>query len=87
MLKQSWTTEKAGDLTRDKKYVFIVEKKANKSEVAKAVESIYGVKVASVNIINTKGKSRRLGKTVGKISGFKKAIVKLKEGKIDVMPT
>lgn len=87
IIKQAWTTEKAGDLTRAKKYIFIVDKKTNKPEVKKAVESIYKVKVDSVNIVNAKEKPRRLGRTMGKVAGFKKAIITLKEGKIDVMPT
>lgn len=87
IIKQSWITEKAGNLTHAKKYVFIVDKKTNKPEVKKAIESIYKIKVASINIVNAKEKPRRLGKTMGKVSGFKKAIITLKEGKIDVMPT
>ncbi len=87
IIKQAWITEKAGDLTHVKKYVFIVDKKTNKPEVKKAIESIYKVKVASVNIVNAKEKPRRLGRTMGKVSGFKKAIITLKEGKIEVMPT
>jgi large subunit ribosomal protein L23 len=49
---------------------------------------IYKVKVIDVNIVNIKGKAKRLGRSLGKTSGLKKAIVTLKEGdKIDVMPT
>lgn len=87
-LKQAWVTEKASDLSNLGKYVFIVDRKANKSEVKKAIESIYGVKVKNVNMINIKGKARRLGRTLGRTSSYKKAIVTLKEGqKIEVMPT
>jgi len=87
LIKQPWVTEKATDLSGLRKYVFIVDRKANKSEVKKAIESIYGVKVEGVNIINTKGKAKRLGRSLGRTSAFKKAIVTLKEGeKIDVVP-
>lgn len=80
LIKQPWITERTGDLSNLRKYVFIVDKKANKPEVKKAVESLYGVKVSLVNILNTKGKQKRLGKKIGKVSGFKKAIVTLKKG-------
>lgn len=87
LVKQAWITEKAGDLSGFNKYIFIVDKKANKPETKKAIESIYGVKVNDVNIINTKGKSKRLGRSLGKTSTYKKAIVTLKKGhKIDIMP-
>ena len=80
LIRQSWITERTGDLSNLGKYVFVVDKKANKPEVRKAVESLYGVKVSSVNILNAKGKQKRLGKTMGRVSGFKKAIVTLKKG-------
>jgi len=87
-MKQPWVTEKAGDLGALGKYIFIVDRKINKSEVKKAVESIYGVKVENINIISIKGKAKRLGRSLGKTSSFKKAIVTLKQGqKIDIMPT
>jgi large subunit ribosomal protein L23 len=88
LIKQAWITEKAGDLSGLRKYIFIIDKKANKSETKKAIESIYGVKVKSVNIIEIKGKAKRLGRSLGRTSAHKKAIVTLKEGdKIDLMPT
>jgi len=88
LIKQAWITEKATNLSGLRKYIFIIDKKANKPEVKKAIESIYGVKVESVDIINTKGKAKRLGRSLGRTSAFKKAIVTLKEGeKIDIVPT
>jgi large subunit ribosomal protein L23 len=88
LIKQAWVTEKATDLSGLRKYIFIVDGKANKPETKKAIESIYGVKIESVNIINTKGKAKRLGRSLGRTSAFKKAIVTLKEGeKIDIVPT
>lgn len=87
-IKHPWITEKAGHLIDSGKYVFLVDKKINKPQAAKAIESIYGVEVLSVNIINKKGKIKSLGRSKGKIPGYKKAIATLKEGhKIDVMPT
>lgn len=79
-LIQPRISEKAGALGRLNKYVFVVKNKTNKVEVKKAVESKYQVKVVRVNIVNTKGKIKRLGQIAGKTPGFKKAIVTLKKG-------
>ncbi len=89
VLKEPHITEKATDLVRiGNKYTFKVYKKANKIEVKKAVESLYGVDVISVNIVNISRKKRRLGKTRGFKPGYKKAIVKIKQGqKIEILPT
>ncbi|MBI2633799.1 MAG: 50S ribosomal protein L23 [Parcubacteria group bacterium] len=73
-------SEKGGDLRNLGQYVFVVSKKANKDLVKKAVESIFKVKVEKVRIINLPGKRKRLGKTEGWRSGYKKAIVTLKRG-------
>jgi large subunit ribosomal protein L23 len=65
------------------KYVFIVDKRANKQEIAAAVEEIYGekkIKVVSVNTINVKSKARRVRGRAGMKPGFKKAIVTLEAG-------
>lgn len=87
LVKRAWITEKAGDLSGIRKYVFVIDRDVNKSEAKKAIEAIYGTKVESVNVINMKGKTKRLGRSSGKTSAFKKAIVTLKQGeKIDVMP-
>ncbi len=88
LMRQAWITEKATDLSALGKYIFIVDKKANKPETKKAIESIYGVKVERVNIINVKSKEKRLGRSLGRTSAFKKAVVSLKPGeKIDITPT
>jgi large subunit ribosomal protein L23 len=80
-------TEKATDLTKKNQYVFKVFAKANKIEIKKAVESLYGVNVIKVRIVNIPSKKRRVGRTIGKKSGYKKAIVKIAEGqKIEVLP-
>lgn len=80
LLKQAWITEKAGAMSGDRKYMFIVANHANKSEVKKAVQSAYGVKVQDVNVIVRKGKAKRLGRSTGRTPDYKKAIVTLKEG-------
>ena len=73
-------TEKSTELMAEGKYVFKVAKNANKIEIAKAVKDIFDVKVESVNTINVKGKTKRVGRTVGKRADYKKAIVKLAAG-------
>ena len=61
-----------------KKYTFRVMKKVNKQEIAAAVEELFGVKVAKVNTINVRGRSKRMGLHSGKTADWKKAIVTLK---------
>ena len=62
-----------------KKYSFIVARDANKIEIAKAVEQLFGVKVAKVNTINVKGHLRRYGRFDGYLPSKKKAVVTLTE--------
>lgn len=62
---------------QDKKYTFIVAKNANKTEIKKAVQEIFKVKVEKVNTMNYAGKNKRMGKHEGKTSSFKKAVVTL----------
>lgn len=71
-------TEKSYDFLPSKTYTFIVDKKASKTEVRQAVEEIFGVKVASVNTINSLGKMKRQGIHEGRRPSTKKAYVKLK---------
>ena len=70
-------TEKSMLGATDKKYTFEVAKKANKIEIAKAVEEIFGVKVAKVNTINVRGRLRRQGRNQGYTRSWKKAYVTL----------
>ena len=70
-------TEASMDRLADKMYTFEVSKKATKPEIAKAVEAMFGVKVARVNTINMKKKPKRLGVHFGYTSEWKKAIVTL----------
>jgi len=62
-----------------KKYTFKVAKDANKIEIAKAVEELFGVEVAKVNTMHVRGKKRRQGRFVGYTASWKKAIVTLTE--------
>ena len=71
-------TEKAVSLLPEKKYTFRVADSANKIEIAKAVEEIFGVKVAKVNTISMKGRLRRMGRNEGYTSDWKKAVITLK---------
>lgn len=87
VLKEPHITEKATDLTKKNQYTFKVLKDANKNQIKTAVETLYGVDVISVNIINIPRKKRRLGRIEGFKKAYKKAIVKIKEGqKIEIMP-
>jgi large subunit ribosomal protein L23 len=70
-------TENTMDMAADKKYAFKVAKDSNKTEVRKALEEIFGVDVAKVNIVNVSGKKKRLGRTFGTTSSYKKAVVTL----------
>ena len=71
-------TERSMAGTADKKYTFYVATSANKIEIAKAVEEIFGVKVAKVNTINVSGKAKRMGAgRPGTTRSWKKAYVQL----------
>ena len=87
VLKESQITEKATNLAKNNQYVFKIYPRANKIEVKKAVEDLYGVNVISVKIINIPKKKRRLGSIMGWKKGSKKAIIRIREGqKIEVLP-
>jgi len=87
VLRAPHITERAGDLTKKNQYVFKVWPGANKIEIKKAIRDIYGVDVLDVRIIKISGKVRRLGKQKGWREGYKKAIIRIKEGqKIEVLP-
>ena len=81
VLKKPVLTEKSLLLQQNEnKYTFDVDLTANKTEVKVAVEKMFDVKVESVNIMNVKPKTKRMGRYVGKKKRRRKAIVKLKEG-------
>jgi large subunit ribosomal protein L23 len=87
VIKSPHITEKATDLSSLGQYVFKVADNTNKEEIKKAISDIYNVKVEKVRIIKIPSKTRRFRRNIGKKSGYKKAIVKLKEGySIEIIP-
>lgn len=80
VLAKPLVTEKVTNLGVENKYVFAVNKNANKIEVAKAIFQVYGIKPVKINIINMMGKNTRYGRTQGKRKDWKKAVVTLPEG-------
>ena len=72
-------TEKSMDELQNGKYTFKVAKNANKIEIKKAVEALFGVEVAKVNTLNVNGKAKRVGRFEGRTSDWKKAVVTLTE--------
>jgi len=74
-------TEKASILGTENKYLFQVSERANKIEIAKAINEIYGIKPESVNVLRVRGKNLRYGRTRGRRKNWKKAVVKLPAGK------
>lgn len=70
-------TEKSYDGISTMKYTFKVDTKATKTQIKRAVEEIFGVKVKKVNTVNYPGKIKRMGKTEGRRASFKKAYVQL----------
>lgn len=86
IIKKPHISEKATDLGLNNQYIFEVFPNTNKIQIKKAIEKFYGVDVLSVNIIKIPAKKRRIGKTSGFKKGYKKAIVKVKEGqKIEIL--
>jgi large subunit ribosomal protein L23 len=70
-------TEKSNEGVQLGKYTFKVNKKATKVDIKRAVEKLFNVKVLKVNTISVKGKDKRVGRSVGKTSDWKKAIVSI----------
>lgn len=73
-------TEKGSLLEKDRQYLFEVSSHANKVDIKKAVEEVYNVKVASVNVMMVPGKKKRVRRDIGYTTPWKKAIVTLQEG-------
>ncbi|MGI6730567.1 MAG: 50S ribosomal protein L23 [Anaerovoracaceae bacterium] len=72
-------SERSMDDAANRKYTFKVATDANKTQVKAALEEIFGVEIEKVNIMNVKGKMKRMGKYVGRTAATKKAIVTLTE--------
>ncbi len=77
IIKKPLLSEKSYDGIPSKKYVFVVDERAVKTQIKAAVEQIFGVTVDKVNVVNVRGKYKRQGRTEGYTSKFKKAYVKL----------
>jgi len=81
VIKEPHVTEKSGLLKEGVNQIsFKVHRRANKIEVKQAVETLFKTKVLDVKTMNMRGKRRRMGKSLGKKSDWKKAIVKLAPG-------
>ncbi|KKB34869.1 50S ribosomal protein L23 [Bacillus thermotolerans] len=79
IIKRPVITEQSTSVMADKKYTFEVDVRANKTQVKDAVEQIFDVKVEKVNIMNYKGKFKRMGRYAGYTNKRRKAIVTLTE--------
>ncbi|MCL6597438.1 50S ribosomal protein L23 [Alicyclobacillus macrosporangiidus] len=79
LIKRPIITERTTELMEERKYVFEVDRRANKTEIRQAVEKLFGVKVEQVNTMRVPGKQKRVGRFVGRTPERKKAIVKLTE--------
>lgn len=77
IIKRPVITERSSDLMGEKKYTFEVDTRANKTQVKHAIEEVFGVDVAKVNIMNYKGKYKRMGRYAGYTNKRRKAIVTL----------
>lgn len=77
IIRKPVITEKTMTAMAENKYTFIVHINSNKSQIKRAVEEVFGVKVASVQTIRTMGKTKRMGVHVGKRADQKKAIITL----------
>ena len=80
-------TEKCNALMQENKYTFKVNPKAGRIEIARAVEELFKVKVAKVNVMNYSGKAKRAGRTMkmGRRPDWKRAVVTLAEGSIEII--
>lgn len=77
IIKRPVITEASSEAMSEKKYTFEVDVRANKTQVKDAIQEIFGVEVEKVNIMNYKGKFKRMGKFGGYTNKRRKAIVKL----------
>jgi len=84
IIKRPVITERSSEIMADKKYTFEVDVKANKTQVKDAVQEIFGVKVEKVNIMNYKGKFKRMGRHAGYTNKRRKAIVTLTQDSKDI---
>ena len=86
IIKRPLITEKNNELISFNSYAFEVDRKASKTQIKKAVEKYFGVKVKSVRTSNERGRARRTSRGVGSVPYWKKAIVRLhKDEKITLL--
>ncbi len=80
-------TEKCNALMQEQKYTFKVKADAGKIEIGRAIEELFKVKVKSVNVMNYQGKAKRAGRSMkmGRCPDWKKAVVTLSEGTIEII--
>ncbi len=80
-------TEKCNAQMQEQKYTFKVKADAEKVEIGRAVEELFKVKVKSVNVMNCQGKAKRAGRSMkmGRRPDWKKAVVTLSEGTIEII--
>ena len=85
IIRRPVITEQSMESVADKKYVFMVDVNANKTQIKEAVEKMFeGAKVAKVNTLTADGKNKRRGMVVGKTAKTKKAIVTLTADSKDI---
>ena len=85
VIKKPWVTERATALAAIGQYVFLVDDKATKNEIKKAVKALYQVDAVSVNTVNRPAKMKRFGARKTLTGNYRKAIVTLKKGqKIEI---
>ncbi len=81
IIKEPHITEKGGlQKELNNQISFKVDRRANKVEIRRAVETLFNTKVLEVKTMNMRGKKRRLGRNIGKKPDWKKAVVKLAPG-------
>ncbi|MDD3048888.1 MAG: 50S ribosomal protein L23 [Bacilli bacterium] len=81
IIKAPIITEKSAAIaSNDRKYVFKVDTKANKTQIKQAIENIFKVKVETVNTVNVRPKKKRVGRYTGTTNKYKKAMITLAEG-------
>ena len=79
IIRKPVITEKTMTAMAENKYTFIVHINSNKSQIKRAVEEVFGVKVKNVQTLRTMGKTKRMGVHVGKRADYKKAVITLAE--------
>ncbi len=80
LIKRPVITEKTTKLMEENKYCFLVDPKANKTQIKQAIEEVFKVKVKAVNTFNTLGKVKRMGRYQGRRPSWKRAVVTLEAG-------